>query len=706
MEVDSPFSAALWEESGTVSLVEALARNQESAASWPVGGRLTQFAQNWDKLAAQTSWTHQMVSRGVELEWEESPPEHILRGYQATLSEEDCLALAAEVDSFKQAGAVREVAPSFARAVLPLFTVPKKDGGRRGVINATPLNAYLHCPHFRVEGLETIASLVQQDDWLMAFDLTKAYLHVALPLETSRYLCFQWEGKTWAFTAMPFGLNIAPRVFTKVMRVPIAELRLHGVVVTIYLDDILIAAHSRREAVRNGVFVVLLLTALGFVLNPSKCSLKPSRRLEHLGMMVDTTSLRFEVPRDKVISTLSAVRGVLREGGPPMKVRDLARVTGTLSALRAAVEPAHLFLLHLNRLVSTTVAAEGWNGRVRLDGPARRDLEWWLAYLPEHHSAPFAVVRPTVVIQTDASFLAWAGVLRTNRDLYRETRGLWPAGTNPHSISPLELEAGIRTLEIFSDIVRGTHVLWRCDNASVVFGLQKWKSTSTEMNSGFRRLFELVSALDIRLTSEHVPGAENHRADFLSRWIDPEDWKIHPRIFEAATALLGPCEVDAFATSENTLLPKWWSRFPSLGCAAVDALKQDFSKTRAWCNPPFSLLLVLLRRLMAQTATAVVCVPAWPSQAWWPLLLEMVIQPPLLLPQRPGLFLPQSTLNQAPKGAPAWPAWVVEVSGHPRARREALKRFGPALLVPKEVLLSVDLRTAPRTLHSTAQTVG
>jgi hypothetical protein len=95
----------------------------------------------------------------------------------------------------------------------------------------------------------------------------------------------------------------------------------------------------------------------------------------------------------------------------------------------------------------------------------------------------------------------------------------------------------------------------------------------------------------------------------------------------------------------------------------VDAFLQDLRKERAYANPPFNLIAKFLSQLKRQRAMCVLIVPAWPSQPWWPLLGEMLIESPILLPARNNLFLPGHLGNEIPMGRPRWPAIAVRVSG-------------------------------------------
>ena len=79
------------------------------------------------------------------------------------------------------------------------------------------------------------------------------------------YLKFRWEGQTWQFRALPFGLSSAPYVFTKLLKPVVSTLRKLGIRVILYLDDMLIISRSQEETRRNLATTVELLIALGFI---------------------------------------------------------------------------------------------------------------------------------------------------------------------------------------------------------------------------------------------------------------------------------------------------------------------------------------------------------------------------------------------------------------------------------------------------------
>ena len=97
------------------------------------------------------------------------------------------------------------------------FTVPKKDGGIRPILNLKPLNVHLKKDHFKMETLRSIIQALHQGDWGVSTDLRDAYLHLPIFVHHRKYLRFCVKDQHFQFRAMPFGLAVAPRVFTKVM---------------------------------------------------------------------------------------------------------------------------------------------------------------------------------------------------------------------------------------------------------------------------------------------------------------------------------------------------------------------------------------------------------------------------------------------------------------------------------------------------------
>ena len=162
-----------------------------------------------------------------------------------TLDMEKMEALAEEISNLEGKGAVIPVKSHQVHLTSPLFEVQKSGGGWRPITDLRGLNQCINPPHFKIEGLYMLPSLLQQGAFLVKVDLKDAYLTVPVAEEFHPLLSFHdREGRCFQFRVLPFGLCTAPYAFTKLTKPIVQFLRSVGIQILIYLDDILICAPS------------------------------------------------------------------------------------------------------------------------------------------------------------------------------------------------------------------------------------------------------------------------------------------------------------------------------------------------------------------------------------------------------------------------------------------------------------------------------
>ena len=77
-----------------------------------------------------------------------------------------------------------------------------------------------------------------------------------------------WLASLFEWRVLPFGLKCSPRVITKVLRPVMAYLRTtFAILISIYIDDILLQADSPEKAFLHAQVAALLLRVLGWSLN-------------------------------------------------------------------------------------------------------------------------------------------------------------------------------------------------------------------------------------------------------------------------------------------------------------------------------------------------------------------------------------------------------------------------------------------------------
>jgi len=103
------------------------------------------------------------------------------------------------------------------------------------------------------------------------------------------------------------------------------------------------------------------------------------------------------------------------------------------------------------------------------------------------------------------------------------------------------------------------------------------------------------------------------------------EWQLQPGTFLKITDTLGTPEIDLFACRLNNQLPKYVSWKPDPGACHVDAFSFSWSGKFVYIFPPFSLLNRCLQKLENDQTLALLIASVWPTQAWWPRLLSLLV---------------------------------------------------------------------------------
>ena len=88
-------------------------------------------------------------------------------------------------------GAIRECQPHPNQFVSTLFSVGKKDGGNRPVINLKNLNKLIPYQHLKREGLHSLRYILQKGDYMCKLDMKDACFSVPLQRDCKDKVLFQ-----------------------------------------------------------------------------------------------------------------------------------------------------------------------------------------------------------------------------------------------------------------------------------------------------------------------------------------------------------------------------------------------------------------------------------------------------------------------------------------------------------------------------------
>uniref|UniRef100_A0A7M5XJK9 Reverse transcriptase domain-containing protein n=1 Tax=Clytia hemisphaerica TaxID=252671 RepID=A0A7M5XJK9_9CNID len=111
--------------------------------------------------------------------------------------------------------------------------------------------------HFKMDTIEKFLRLIKKDMYMSKIDLKDAYYSVKINDEHQKFLKFYFNSILYKFTCLPNGLCSGPRVFTKLLKPPLANLRAERLMlISAYIDD-LITAHKTFQGCFDNVLNVI-----------------------------------------------------------------------------------------------------------------------------------------------------------------------------------------------------------------------------------------------------------------------------------------------------------------------------------------------------------------------------------------------------------------------------------------------------------------
>ena len=605
-------------------------------------------------------------------------------------SNENAALLSKEISKLVQKGAVSQLNNSTNGFYSRLFLVPKKGGDLRPVIDLSNLNRFITNEHFQMENILSLRHLLNPQDLMAKVDLKDAYLTVGVHEDTQPFLRFIWQGQTYQFQALPFGLSTAPRVFTKLLKPVVSSLRTQNIRLIVYLDDILLVGPTLPILTGQTTLVLELLQNLGFIINFQKSILAPSAKMEFLGLVVDSHAMMFLLPPLKVTKTIEMCNTLLHNN--PTMLRRLAQlyILGFLESIRPAIWLAPLHFRHLqNCLIQQVTRNRGsYDGLVTLSPLAQQELQWWISNIHRVNGSPIQPPTAELTITSDASKQGWGATFNQLR-----TRGSWSAQERLLHINVLELKAAFLAIQTFLKLQSNIVAKLKLDNTTAVAYINnKGGTRSPELTMLALDLWTWCVNRNIFIQAEHLPGIENYQADKESRTCtDSSDWKIQPNLIQRH---LVDRNIDLFASRLTHQLPRYVSWYPDPQAFVTDAFTLNWAVWNGYAFPPFNLIPRTLTKVEQDKATLVLVAPIWQGQTWWPLLLQMAIGHPIRLPSTP------ETLQDPTDPATVHPMYprlhlAVWLISSDRAQQKAFQKTLPVYSQPRHV----NLPTKPTILH-------
>ena len=605
----------------------------------PVGGRLRFFLHRWKKITSDPSILD--IVSGMHIELCDLPRQH--RPPQPlSLSPEEIDAGNEHIQTLLQKRAIVP-APDYQpnQFLSNVFLVPKRDGGYRMILNLKKFNFYVQYHHFKMETLNNILSCITPFCFMATFDFCDAYLTISISGQHVKFLKFTWQGKTYMYVVLPFGISSAPRKFTKVLKPILALLRHQGIIVLTYIDDGFTAAQTYQECFNNICKIMSTFSFYGFMLHKKKSAPQPSQQVRSLGFHLNSIHMTITLPLDKIENAMQLCNTALCQS--PLQIVFLAQVIGTLVSLFPACP---LGRLHYRSLESVKVQAlcsnrGDYDSYCVLDQLSKSDLRWWLSTIPTT-AAPIRRNNPTDIIFSDSSDYAWCGFFKE-----MTAHSFFTPQEADNIIAFKELLAIYYSLHSFISYFHGNHILIRSDSTNAVSYIQNMGGMgNSKMNALAIDIWQFAIDNNLWISASFIPGRDNTDADTGSRLLNIRtEWSLPVPVFNTICFRLFTPTIDLFASRLNAKLDRYYSWTPDPYCVNVDAFMCDWSNESPYLFPPFVLLGRVLQKITSdRVRRAILVFPLWPSQHWFPHLLQMLTSPIYLLPEHPSIFLPWETI--------------------------------------------------------------
>jgi len=632
----------------------------------------------WERIT-EDKWVLDAVS-GYRIDFIEQPYQDIVPN-EIPFSDEEWYLVDEEVKTLLNKGAIVQSWPEDGEFISNLFLVPKSNGKMRPIINLKKLNNFVTYHHFKQETFGFVLDLIQKNDYMSSIDLQDAYFSIPIHEDDQKYLKFVWDGKMYMFVCLPFGISIAPFLFTKLLKPVYAWLRQQGIRCSYYIDDSLGMDQDMTVCKMNTVTMAETLQNLGYVVNEKKSVFVPTQRIVFFGFVLDSVQFKVFLTEEKVSKIIA--KGMKLLETETVSVRQLASFIGMLiNAFYAVLEaPLHYRILEKNKLQGLG-ATMNFDNKVQLWSDSKLEVQWWIENVRSKNGKVIRPTTPSVVCRTDASFGGWGTV---ELDTDRCANGRWRIDESQHSINVLELLAIFYALQSLYVNFHDTHIEIQSDNITAISYVNAMGGmTSDLLNSIAKDIWEWCLARNIFVTATHVPGVMN-TADYYSRnFSDATEWTLKQDIFERICYQFFRPEIDLFASRLNNQVEQFVSWFPEPGAIGSDAFSMSWQDMQPYIFPPFNIVGRVVNKIVQdKVEKAILVFPFWRSQTWFPLILANLVDFPVRLPRHLDLLtLAHNGMKHPLRRSITMVA--ATLSGMPCRTKAFQQKLAPSSLIPGE----------------------
>ena len=393
--------------------------------------------------------------------------------------------------------------------ISPIIVAVRPDGRIRLCLDARILNEKMVGDFEQPPNIEEILSEIGDSSIFTALDLTNAFWAIELDKASQKYMGFIYEGQSFVFKRVAFGINTAGGTFNRALR-QIIPPNIKNVIIT-YIDDILIHSKTMDHHLKIVDKTLKALSDGGAKINVKKC--------------------QWVVPEVSFVGHSLSQFLVTMTEETKNKILEFKRPT-TKRRLQAFLGLANWDRRFISGLAEATRPMEQLLKKdVRFKWTEEMEKSFQLVKTKFLNAKSLFLLKKDwkYGIETDASTVGLgARLFQFNEDNNKEetiayaSRALKPVETKYTTVE-LEALSVIWSLNKWHVILYGRRILVRTDNIALTF-LKSCKLTNARINRW------IVDFMKYDIEWRHVRGTDNKTADFLSRLEDPMPSQIRSSV--------------------------------------------------------------------------------------------------------------------------------------------------------------------------------
>lgn len=412
-----------------------------------------------------------------------------------------------EISSLLERGLIR---PSTSPYGAPVILVPKKDGGKRLVIDYRLVNAITIKNRYPLPRIDDLMDQLHGAKIFSKIDMASGFHQIRMAEADCHKSAFRTRFGHYEFTVLPMGMTSAPATFQRLMNdifMPYLDK-----FVIIYLDDLCIYSKTPEEHIKHLEIVLGLLREHKLLAKPSKC-LFGVTSMDFLGHIISSDGIATDPKKIKAV----------QDWPIPKNNKDILSFMGLANFYRRFVKDFSKIAAPLTSLTGKDVPFQ-WGPKAQESFDA---LKLALTTAPVLAVPDFT--RPFLV-RCDASKFAIGQVLcqgegKEERVIAYESRKLSPAELK-YEIHDKELLSVVHALRKWRHYLYGARQRIETDNWAT-----KFIQTKPILNKRQASWLDLLQEFDLDIV--HRPGDTNVVADALSRrpdyvlnaiqWLTPDN---------------------------------------------------------------------------------------------------------------------------------------------------------------------------------------